>query len=95
MDLRINYEETVKTGNEVTSKGGEFQDLLNKIKNTNNDLKSYWEGSDSEKYATAVEEQAKVMQDLCDTINEIGAFLVKTGNAYREAMENNQSGINI
>ena len=29
MDLKINYSETISVGNQVTEKGGEFQDLLN------------------------------------------------------------------
>ena len=93
MDLQINYPETISTGNQVTSKGNEFQDLLNKIKSRNTELKSFWEGSDAAKYSTAVEEQAVQMQKLADTIDEIGAFLVKVGNAYQEACESNASAI--
>lgn len=93
-DLTINYSETISVGNGVTEKGGEFQELLNKIKSINADLKSYWEGSDASKYSNAVEQQAEYMQQLSDTIDEIGAFLVKVGNAYREACENNANAIN-
>mgnify|MGYP004643141137 CR=1 FL=1 len=92
-DLRINYGETMNVGNQVSSKGEEFQTLLNKIKATNSELKTYWEGSDSQKYASSVEEQAQVMQKLCDTINEMGEFLVKAGTAYRDAMESNSNAI--
>lgn len=91
--LKINYSETVSVGNQVTEKGGEFQELLNKIKSTNSELKTYWEGSDASKYSTSVEQQAEYMQKLTDTINEIGAFLVKVGNAYQEACENNANAI--
>lgn len=93
-DLRINYSETISVGNQVTEKGGEFQELLNSVKATNSELKSYWEGSDASKYSNAVEQQAEYMQQLSDTIDEIGAFLVKVGQAYQEACENNASAIN-
>ena len=94
MDLKINFEETRSVGNQVTQKGGEFQELLNRIKSVNTELQSYWEGSDASKYSTAVATQAEEIQRLVDTINEIGAYLVKVGNAYEEAMNNNMSGIN-
>lgn len=91
--LQINYSETINIGNRVTNKGGEFQQLLNKIKNINTELQGYWEGSDAAKYTTAVGEQAQTMQQLAETINEIGVFLVKVGQAYQEACENNASAI--
>ena len=92
--LRINYSETISVGNQVTEKGGEFQELLNKVKTTNSELKTYWEGSDASKYSTSVEQQAEYMQQLTDTINEIGSFLVKVGQAYQEACKNNANAIN-
>ena len=94
MDLKINYSETISVGNQVSEKGGEFQDLLGKIKSVNNELQSYWEGSDASKYTNAVAQQAEFMQKLSDTINEIGGFLVKVGQAYQEASENNANAIN-
>lgn len=92
--LRINYSETISVGNQVTEKASEFQELLNKIKSVNSELKTYWEGSDASKYSASVEQQAEYMQKLSETINEIGGFLVKVGNAYQEACENNANAIN-
>lgn len=92
--LRINYSETISVGNQVTEKANEFQELLNKVKSVNSELKTYWEGSDASKYSESVEQQAEYMQKLSDTINEIGRFLVKVGNAYQEACENNANAIN-
>lgn len=93
-DLNINYGETISVGNQVTTKGEEFSELLNKIKTVNSELKTYWEGTDASKYTKAVEQQAAYMEQLAATVNEIGSFLVKVGNAYQEAMENNAAGIN-
>jgi len=94
MDLNINYEQTISVGNQVTQKGGDFQELLNNIKTVNNELQSYWQGSDASKYSTAVATQAENMQQLVNTINEIGEFLVKVGNAYRDVAEQNAGAIN-
>lgn len=93
--LKISFSETVSTGNQVTTKGSEFSDLLTKIKATNNELKGYWEGSDASKYSSAIEQQAVVMEDLANTVDEIGNFLVKVGNAYQEASEDNANAINL
>jgi len=94
VDLNINYEETRSVGNQVTQKGSEFQELLNAIKSVNTELQAYWAGQDASKYSTAVANQTQEVQRLVDTVNEIGAFLVKVGNAYEEAMNSNMSGIN-
>ena len=93
--LRINFAETITTGNQVSTKGSEFQDLLTKIKAVNDELKGYWEGTDASKYSSAVEQQAQVMQDLATTIDEIGTFLVQVGNAYQTASEDNANAINL
>ena len=92
--LKINYSETISVGNQVTEKANEFQELLNKVKTTNSELKTYWEGSDASKYSASVEQQAEYMQKLTDTVTEIGGFLVKVGQAYQEACENNANAIN-
>ena len=93
MDLNINYSETISVGNSVLAKGAEFQDLLNQIKAVNTELQTYWEGSDASKYTNAVAEQAEVMNRLAETINEMGDFVVRVGNAYQEACENNANAI--
>lgn len=93
MDLKINYAETISVGNQVTAKGGEFQELLNKVKAVNGELQTYWQGSDASKYSASVSQQAEYMQQLANTVNEIGEFLVKVGQAYQEACENNANAI--
>lgn len=93
MDLNINYQETRSTGSSVLNQGGEFRNLLGKIQNTNNELKTYWQGADASKYSGAVEEQATHMQKLADTIEEIGTFLIKVGDAYEQAMQQNSDAI--
>ena len=94
MDLRIDFEQTRSIGTQVSQKGSDFQELLNRIKAVNTELQSYWEGSDASKYSGAVATQAEEVQELVNTINEIGEFLVKVGNAYEEAMNANMGGIN-
>ena len=92
-DLRVNFKETKLVGNNVATKAEDFQELLNRIKTINEELKTYWQGSDASKYTEAVEVQSQEMQKLAEVIKEIGEFLVQTGNAYEDAMQTNMSGI--
>ena len=93
MDLKINYQETINVGNQVTTKTEEFKTLLSKIKNVNSNLKTAWQGTDATKYTNAVEEQTVYMEKLGEAMNEIGAFLVKVGNAYQEVSQANADAI--
>lgn len=94
MDLNIKYDELISVGSQVTEKREEFQKLLTKIQSVNNELQRYWEGSDASKYSNAITKQIEDTQKLSDTISEIGTFLVKIGNAYRETSEANANAIN-
>lgn len=90
MDLKIDYQETKSTGNQVQSYAGEFNSLLNDIKGLNEQLRSDWKGDDADSYTTEINEQAQVMDKLKGSIEEIGKFLVDVGNAYEQAMEENK-----
>lgn len=93
MDLKINYEETIQVGNRVDEQAQNFKELLSKIETINSELKAAWEGSDASRYTDAVSEQATTMKKLGETMTELGGFLVKVGNAYKEAMEANRDAI--
>lgn len=93
MNLRVNFEELDRLGTNVGYKGEAFQQLLDEIKSINTQLEGYWQGSDATKYTNAVNEQAKTMQDLADTINEISQFLIKAGKTYAEAVRANYDAI--
>lgn len=90
MDLKIDYEATRSTGNQVQTYADEFNSLLKDIKNLNENLKSSWKGADAESYTGAITEQAQVMDKLKDSVEEIGKFLVSVGDAYEAAMEENK-----
>lgn len=92
-DLRIDYAQTRNLGNNVSTKGDEFKNLLSKVKSANESLRSYWEGKDAIKYANQVEEQAKVMDQLAATIDEIGRYLVRVGDAYEKVSQQNEEAI--
>lgn len=94
MDLRINFDETIQTGNYVSAKGEEFTELLAKVRAINTELQTYWEGTDATKYSSSVSIQAEQMQKLANTINEMGTFLVKVGKAYKEVSDGNANAIN-
>jgi WXG100 family type VII secretion target len=93
-DLKINYQEAKNLGNNVSSKSEEFGSLLSKIKSANEELKTYWEGSDASKYSDKVSEQAQTMDKLNTTLSDIGTFLVNVGNAYEKVSQENQNSIN-
>ena len=90
MDLNINYQETRNTGNQVKSQADQFGSLLGEIQSANDELKNCWKGADAQSYTQKIDEQAQVMNKLKATIEEIGAFLVKVGDAYEDAMESNK-----
>lgn len=90
MDLNINYQETRNTGNQVKSQADQFGSLLGEIQSANDELKNCWKGADAQSYTQKIDEQAQVMKKLQATIDEIGVFLVKVGDAYEDAMESNK-----
>lgn len=90
MDLNINYQETRNTGNQVKSQADQFGTLLGEIQSANDELKNCWKGADAQTYTQKIDEQAQVMKKLQATIDEIGVFLVKVGDAYEDAMESNK-----
>lgn len=93
-DLRVDFDALKEVSGSVASKGEEFQDLLNTIKNYNEELRSAWEGTDQVAYADAVARQAEVMQKLAEAIAEISAFLDNVNRVYQDAQEENRSAIN-
>lgn len=93
-DLKINYNQARQLGKDVTARADEFNSSLSQVKNANEQLKLFWEGSDSQKYADAVAEQAIKMDQLVATINEIGSYLVRVGDAYERVAESNKTNIN-
>lgn len=90
MDLKINYQVTRDAGGAVQNYAGEFKSLLGQIQTLNNNLKQSWQGADAESYTRKIEEQAQVMNKLQQSIQEIGEFLVRVGDAYERAMEENK-----
>lgn len=94
MDLNINFQATSQLGTNVINKREEFQGLLDKITTINTELQSYWQGSDASKYSTKVSEQAQVMQQLSDTIQQIGEYLISVSQAYEQFVNDNASAIN-
>ena len=90
MDLNINYQETRNTGNQVKSQADQFGSLLGEIQSANDELKNCWKGADAQSYTQKIDEQAQVMKKLQATIDEIGVFLVKVGDAYEDAIESNK-----
>ena len=90
MDLKIDYQATRSTGNQVQSYSEEFNSLLNDIKGLNENLKSSWKGDDADSYTNEITEQAQVMDKLKSSLEEIGKYLVNVGDAYEKAMEENK-----
>lgn len=93
--LHMNFEETVSVGKQLGTQNEEFRRLLGEIKNANNALKSYWKGLDANKYTNAVDEQAKNMDDLAVTMDEISNFIFQAAKVIEETQASNASSINI
>ncbi len=90
MNLKIDYQATRSTGNNVKSNASEFKSLLNDIHTQNEDLKQHWQGADADSYTSKITEQEQVMNKLQATMDEIGDYLIKVANAYEQAMEDNK-----
>ncbi len=90
MNLKIDYQATRTTGNNVKNQAGEFKTLLNEIQNQNEELKQHWQGADADSYTSKITEQKQVMDKLQASMDEIGDYLIKVANAYEEAMEENK-----
>lgn len=89
MDLKIDYEETRRAGNNVQSNAADFKTLLGEISDLNGSLKQSWQGADADKYTQKIAEQAQIMNKLQASIDELGAYLVRVGDAYEKAMNEN------
>ncbi len=89
-NLKIDYQATRTTGNNVKSNASEFKSLLNEIHNQNEDLKRHWQGADADSYTSKITEQEQVMNKLQVSMDEIGDYLIKVANAYEQAMEDNK-----
>lgn len=91
--VRINYTEMETLSSNIAAKGEAFDTLLANIKRINSELKSCWEGADANKYTGSVDEQAVVMDDLANKIDDIALFLKNVSAAYQKATEENASAI--
>ena len=92
-NLFVNYPDTIKAGNDITTQGGEFRTLLERVGSLNEELKGVWKGPDADKYTKAISDQAIVMKKMNETIDELGAYAVKVGQAYQQQAEDNAGGI--
>lgn len=93
--LTSNFEETRNVGNQIKAETESFVQLLGKIKATNDGTLSYWKGQTADKYRQAVVEQSKNMDDLAETLESVGNFIVSAANLLEETEANNASSINI
>jgi len=89
MNLNIDVVQTEKVGSQIIEKAAEFKKILAAIKNENDKLKSAWEGTDANSYATAVSEEAAIMDQLQVTIEKAGTFLQQAAAAYKSVADNN------
>ena len=93
MNLSINYEETKQLGNQIISKAQMFDSLVRNVNELNAQVSQVWTGVDANKYLATVNEQNAYMRELAQTIELIGNYLVKVGNAYEQAASDNSSAI--
>ncbi len=91
-DLKIDYEKTRSVASAIKTNNSDFLVKLKIIRDTNNDLKADWEGTDASTYSTAVEEQIALVDQLSKAIEETGMFLERVANAYEEALNANVAG---
>lgn len=88
--LNISFEETRTVSKSIESCSDEFTELLGKIKNSNEQLRNYWNGADAESYTNKISEQAQVMDKLSDALYEIAKYIGNVAVTYEEVMQGNK-----
>lgn len=92
--LNVKPEELKAIGQKIRSDGENFQNLLREIRNHNSNLQVSWKGEDADKYTQKIAEEAKVMDNLAESIDNIGLFLTQIAEAYEAAQEEAKNSIN-
>ena len=93
--LKANFEETRNVGNQIKSETESFVQLLAKIKEANDSTLLFWKGEAAHRYRTAVIEQAKYMDELAETLESVGTFIIVAANMLEETERANANSINM
>lgn len=91
--LQVSTGELKNVGQTIRTDGENFSALLRKIKAYNTNLQNAWKGEDADRYTMKIEEQAKVMDNLAEAIDNLGLFLVQIADAYEAAREEAKNSI--
>lgn len=86
-NLNVSTGELKSVGQTIRNDGENFTNLLKQIKHHNDNLQNAWRGEDSQKYTAKIEEQAKIMNELAEAIDNVGLFLIQISEAYEAARQ--------
>lgn len=86
-NLNVSTGELKNVGQTIRNDGENFTQLLKQIKQHNDNLQNAWKGEDAQKYTTKIEEQARIMNDLAEAIDNVGLFLIQISEAYEAARQ--------
>ena len=72
-----------------------FNSKLSENKNTNSNLANVWKGNDADKYVSAVNEQAKIMDELYKYLQSTAEYMKNVAKTYEDVISSNMGGINM
>ncbi len=93
-NLNVDWTAVSTLSKNIASSAEEFNGYLSKVKADNENLKTFWQGADADQYTGKITEQAKVMDDLYQTLVNVCKYLDQVGAAYQETMQANRDAIN-
>ena len=89
--LIAKFSEIESTSKKIKTNNEELVKVVDQINSANSELKQYWIGEDADKYIGKVEEKAKEMQELLETIAYTSEYLSFVSNSLQDVMKNNTS----
>lgn len=83
--LEIDPSKIIKLGEDMISRGSEYNKEIESIYSTVNTLAKSWKGSSSTQFVKKLTDVQEKYEDFGKLINEFGAFIQEIGIAYDKA----------
>lgn len=93
MEIRVNKDALIATGNNIIDKAKEFKFQIEQIKKLVEILKEHWQGKDMETYVEAMNNiYIPELENLCEVIEDYGSYLLDVKKEYDKLDEEPNGG---